>query len=63
DPAGTVLAAFAGAPLVLVTAQGDASGVPGSACPDPLRPTPLGPGIVAATCRSGLIRGLSDRAR
>lgn len=63
DPAGATLAAFAGAPLVLVTPQGEAEAVAGSACPDPLRPTPAGPGVVIAACRSGLLRALSDKAR
>jgi hypothetical protein len=63
DGAGTTLVAFGSAPLVLVTPQGDARALAGSACPDPYRPTPLRAGLVAAACRSGLIRGLSDKAR
>lgn len=63
DPRGAALAAFAGAALVLVTPQGDTSAIAGTACPEPLRPTPLGPGLVVAACRSGLLRALSDKAR
>lgn len=63
DRAGATLVAFSGAPLVFVNAQGDPSALDGSACPDPLRPTPLAPGVVVAACRSGLLRALSDRAR
>jgi hypothetical protein len=63
DPAGTALVAFAGAPLAHVTPQGDVSSLAGTACPDPVRPTPLRSGFVVAACRSGLLRGLSDRGR
>lgn len=63
DQRGAALAAFSGAGLVFVTPQGDASPLPGTACPDPLRPTPLAPGLVIAACRSGLLRALSDKAR
>lgn len=63
DGRGAALAAFAGAALVFVTPQGDSSAIASTACPEPLRPTPLGPGLVVAACRSGLLRALSDKAR
>jgi hypothetical protein len=63
DPAGTVLAVLSGAPLVFVTREGDVQPVPGTGCPDPLRPTPLGDGAVLSGCRSGVLRLLSDRPR
>jgi len=50
-----------GAPLVSITLQGDTAPLPGTACPDPLRPTPLADGIAVAACRSGLLRALSDK--
>lgn len=52
-----------GAPLVSITLQGDTAAVPGTGCPDPLRPTPLADGIAVAACRSGLLRALSDKER
>jgi hypothetical protein len=63
DPRGAALAAFAGAALVAINPQGDTTSIAGTACPEPLRPTPLGTGLVVAACRSGLLRALSDRAR
>jgi hypothetical protein len=63
DARGAALAAFAGAALVSINPQGDATAIAGTACPEPLRPTPLGAGLVVAACRSGLLRALSDRAR
>jgi hypothetical protein len=63
DPRGAALAAFAGAALVSVNPEGDAASIAGTACPEPLRPTPLRSGLVVAACRSGLLRALSDRAR
>ncbi len=63
DDAGTVLVVIAGAPIVLVPSGGEARSVPGTGCPDPLRPTPVAPGLVVTGCRSGVLRALSDRAR
>jgi hypothetical protein len=63
DPRGAALAAFAGAALVAINPQVDTTSIAGTACPEPLRPTPLGTGLVVAACRSGLLRALSDRAR
>jgi hypothetical protein len=63
DRRGAALAALAGASLVSINPQGDATSIAGTACPEPLRPTPLGAGLVVAACRSGLLRALSDKAR
>lgn len=63
DRAGTVLAVLSGAPLVFVTREGDVIPVPGTGCPDPLRPTPLRDGAVLSGCRSGVLRLLSDKPR
>jgi hypothetical protein len=63
DPRGAALVAFAGAALVSINPQGDVTAIAGTACPEPLRPTPLGTGLVVAACRSGLLRALSDKAR
>jgi hypothetical protein len=63
DAAGALLVGANSSPLWTVTPEGDASSVPGTGCPDPLRPTPVAEGKVVAACRSGLVRGLSDRAR
>lgn len=63
DRASLTWLVMRGAPLVSVTPQGDTSPMPGTGCPDPLRPTPLGDGIAVAACRSGLLRALSDKER
>jgi hypothetical protein len=63
DREGRTLFAAAGSPLTYITPQGDSGVVPGSGCPDPLRPTPLRDGLVVAACRTGIVRALSDRAR
>jgi hypothetical protein len=63
DRAGTVLGVLSGAPLVFVTREGDLFAVPGTGCPDPLRPTPLRDGAVLTGCRSGVLRLLSDKPR
>jgi hypothetical protein len=62
DDGGTRYVGASGAPLLVVTPQGDASVVPGTGCPDPLRLAPATDGRVLTACRSGLLRGLSDRA-
>jgi hypothetical protein len=48
--------------LLLVSASGDVQAVSGSACPEPLRPTPIGSRKLALSCRSGLVFGVSDKA-
>ena len=48
--------------LLLVAANGEVQAVSGSACSEPLRPTPVGSRKLALSCRSGLVFGLSDRA-
>lgn len=63
DRTGEKLVVASGSPLWIVTPEGDATSVVGSGCPDPLRPTPVADGRVVAACRSGLLRGLSDKAR
>jgi hypothetical protein len=63
DRGGALLVVASGAPLWSVTAEGDATSLLGTGCPDPLRPTPVAAGRVVTACRSGLVRGLSDRAR
>ncbi|HTQ05055.1 MAG TPA: PQQ-binding-like beta-propeller repeat protein [Polyangiaceae bacterium] len=63
DGTGAMLVGASGSPLLAVTREGDATSVPGSGCSDPLRPTPVADGRVFEACRSGLVRGLSDKAR
>ena len=63
DAKGAMLVATGGLDLRLVDATGDVVEIPGTACPDPLRPTPLAKGLVVASCRSGLLFGISGRAR
>jgi hypothetical protein len=47
---------------MLVKANGEVQAVSGSACPEPLRPTPIGARKLALSCRSGLVFGVSDKA-
>jgi hypothetical protein len=63
DGAGTSFAMVGGGTLLAVSPDGDAASVPGTGCPDPVRVTPVAPNRLVAACRSGLLRGLSDRAR
>jgi hypothetical protein len=63
DAKGAMLVATGGLDLRLVDATGDVVEIPGTACPDPLRPTPLAKGLVVASCRSGLLFGISGKAR
>jgi hypothetical protein len=63
DARGTMLVATSGLDLRLVSESGEDTYLPGTACPDPLRPTRLSKGLVVASCRSGLLFGLSDKAR
>jgi hypothetical protein len=63
DREGTLLAVMNGAPLLLAPRGGEPSAVASTGCPDPLRPTPLVDGVLVIGCRSGVLRGLSDRAR
>jgi hypothetical protein len=62
DARGALLVATGGLDLRLVGETGDVTEIPGTACPDPLRPTPFAKGVVAS-CRSGLLFGISGRAR
>ena len=63
DRSGRTWLTLPGAALLDVTLQGEAKSLPGTGCPDPLRPTPVADGLAIAGCRSGLLRGLSDKAR
>ena len=63
DARGAMLVATSGLDLRLVGETGEVTEVPGTACPDPFRPTPLSKGLVVASCRSGLLFGISDKAR
>jgi len=63
DRQGTVLTVMSGAPLMLMPRGHEASAVPSTGCPDPVRPTPLADGVVLTGCRSGVLRGLSDKSR
>lgn len=63
DRTGAMLVGASAAPLWSVTPEGDATSVVGTGCADPLRPTPVADGRVIWACRSGLVRGLSDKAR
>ena len=58
DGRGASAVALGGLDLVLVTADGSTSSVPGTGCADPLRPTPTGPGRLTAACRSGVLFGV-----
>lgn len=63
DARGSLLVATGALDLKLVTESGELVEIPGTACPDPLRPTPVSAGLVVASCRSGLLFGISGRAR
>jgi hypothetical protein len=63
DRTGASLVVASGLPLWFVTPEGDPTSVAGTGCPDPLRLTPVAPNRIVAACRSGLLRGLSDKAR
>jgi len=63
DRTGALLVVANGSPLWSVTPEGEPTSLLGTGCPDALRPTPVADGRVVATCRSGLVRGLSDKAR
>jgi hypothetical protein len=58
DGRGGSAVALGGLDLVLVTADGSTSSVPGTGCADPLRPTPTGPGRLTSACRSGVLFGV-----
>jgi hypothetical protein len=72
DSRGATLVATGGLDLRLVGATGDIVEIPATACPDPLRPTPFSSGagapgptreaLVVASCRSGLLFGISGKA-
>jgi hypothetical protein len=63
DARGAMLVATSGFDLRLVGDTGEVTDITGTACPDPLRPAPLRKGLVVASCRSGLLFGISDKAR
>jgi hypothetical protein len=62
DSSGTTAINLPDAGLMLVKANGEVQAVSGSACPEPLRPTPIGARKLALSCRSGLVFGVSDKA-
>ena len=63
DVRGAMLVATGGLDLRLVSETGDVIEIPGTACADPLAPTPLANGLVVASCRSGLLFGVSGKGR
>jgi hypothetical protein len=63
DQRGSMLVAMGGLDLRVVSETGDVHELPGTACPDPLRPTPVSKGLAVASCRSGLLFGISGKAR
>jgi hypothetical protein len=63
DGAGTTALTLPEAGLLLVKADGAVTEVSGTVCPSPLRPTPVGPRRLALACGSGLVFGVSDKAR
>jgi hypothetical protein len=63
DARGAMLVATSGLDLRLVGETGDVLEIPGTACPDPLRPVALGKGLSVASCRSGLLFGISGKGR
>ncbi|HEX6273708.1 MAG TPA: hypothetical protein VFZ53_11730 [Polyangiaceae bacterium] len=63
DSRGAALVATGGLDLRLVGETGEVTEIAGTACPDPLRPAPLATGLVVASCRSGLLFGISGKAR
>lgn len=50
---GRLLVARAGADIAVVSTSGEVSGIPGSACPDPVGLYAAGPRAVLLACRSG----------
>jgi hypothetical protein len=63
DARGAMLVAASGLDLRLVSETGDVTEIPGTACADPLTPAPLASGVVVASCRSGLLFGISGKER
>lgn len=63
DQRGAMLVATAGLDLRIVSETGDVHELAGTACPDPLRPTTFSKGLVVASCRSGLLFGISGKGR
>jgi hypothetical protein len=61
DSRGTTAVNLADTGLALVSPAGEIELVAGSACPEPLRPTPIGTRALVLSCRSGLVFALSDR--
>lgn len=62
DARGKSAVTLPDAGLALVSPSGELELVPGSACPEPLRPTPIGERTLVLTCRSGLVFALSGKA-
>jgi hypothetical protein len=63
DTRGSMLVATGGLDLRLVGETGDAIDIPGTACPDPLAPVPVSKSLVVASCRSGVLFGISGKER
>jgi hypothetical protein len=63
DASGRSAVTLPDAGLALVSARGEVEVVTESACPEPLRPTPIAARTLVLSCRSGLVFALSDRAR
>ena len=63
DARGAVLVATSGLDLRIISETGEGLEIPGTACPDPLRPVAFGKGLAVASCRSGLLFGVSDKGR
>jgi hypothetical protein len=63
DTRGAMLVATGGLDLRVVSESGEVLELPGTACADPLAPTPLTNGTVVASCRSGLLFGISGKGR
>ena len=62
DARGETTVSLPDSGLAMVSPNGELELVAGSACPEPLRPTPLGPHRIVLACRSGLVFAFSDRA-
>ncbi|HEX5099642.1 MAG TPA: PQQ-binding-like beta-propeller repeat protein [Polyangiaceae bacterium] len=63
DRTGRTLLGTTSSTLLTLAPHGDSAALPDSSCIDPMRPTPVRDGLFVVACRSGLLRGFSDRAR
>ncbi|HEV8246461.1 MAG TPA: PQQ-binding-like beta-propeller repeat protein [Polyangiaceae bacterium] len=63
DPRGYSAVVLPAAGLSIVSPSGEIESVAGSACPEPLRATPIGKGRLALSCRSGLVFAVSGKAQ